>query len=130
MKIGSKVKLAAAAAAIIATGALVWPARADDNDDAIKEIMKVYHKAPKGVDPVCKKAGDGHATPEELKNLVLAYKKLATTKPPQGDEAGWKEKTSKLFAASQDLESGKPGAAEAYKKAVDCKGCHSVYKPK
>ena len=40
---------------------------ADANNDVIKTVMKTYHKAPKGVDPVCKIASDGKATPEQLK---------------------------------------------------------------
>ena len=130
MKIGKKAIAAAAAAAIIASGAVLREARADDaNEAAIKEVMKTYHKAPKGVDPVCKKAINGQASPEELKKLVLAYKTLTTTKPPKGDEASWKEKTGKLFEAAQALEKGAPDAAANYKKAVDCKACHSVHKP-
>ena len=81
---------------------------ADANEEAIKQVMKTYHKAPKGVDPICKKASDGKASPAELKNLVAAYKTLTTTKPPKGDEASWKEKTSNLYAAAQALASGAP----------------------
>ena len=91
--------------------------------------MKTYHKAPKGVDPVCKKAQDGTATEKEIKELVAAYKKLTTTKPPQGDEAGWKKKTAALLGAAEGLEKHLPDAVAKYKDAVNCKACHSVYKP-
>lgn len=115
-------------AAVLAVSACVWQVTADD-DEVIEHVMKTYHKAPKGTDPVCKRAADGKATPDELKQLVAAYKKLAMTKPPKGDEASWKEKTSKLLAASQALEKGAPNAAAMYKEAVNCKACHSVHKP-
>ena len=101
---------------------------ADPKEDAIKEFMKTYHKAPKGVDPVCKKASDGKATPEELKKLVEGYRTLAAAKPPKGDAASWKEKTAKLLSAAEDLQKGAPGAAARYGEAVNCKACHSVHK--
>ncbi len=65
----------------------------------------------------------------ELAKLVAAYKQLSKTKASKGDAASWKEKTSKLLAAAESLQKGAPGAAEAYKEAVNCKACHSVHKP-
>ena len=56
--------------ALIAAGVLAWQTRAAEEKNVIKDGMKAYHKAPKGVDPVCKKAADGKATPEELTKLV------------------------------------------------------------
>jgi hypothetical protein len=117
---------------LIMTGGLcAWRLRAADakDEDAIKQVMKTYHKAPKGTDPICKKAQDGRATPEEIKKLVAGYKVLTTVKPPKGDDASWKEKTSKLFAASQALEKGGPDAVARYKEALNCKACHSIHKP-
>jgi cytochrome c556 len=130
MRSSNKVMIAACVAGLLVGGALVGPSvAADANEDAIKEVMKTYHKAPKGTDPICKKAMDGKASPEELKKLVASYKVLATAKPPKGDDASWKEKTSKLYAAAQALEKGAPDAAAKYKAALDCKACHSVHKP-
>ena len=130
MKIRIKSALVAALAAALAGGALVVRVKADDANDAIiKEVMKTYHKAPKGVDPVCKKAIGGQATAEELKKLVAGYKSLTTTKPPKGDEASWKEKTEKLYEAAQALEKGEADGVARYKKAVDCKSCHTAHKP-
>lgn len=130
MRRSNKVMLAAYVAGLLVGGALVGPSiAADANEDAIKEVMKTYHKAPKGTDPICKKAIDGKASPEEIKKLVAGYKVLTTTKPPKGDDASWKEKTSKLYAAAQALEKGAPDATAKYKAALDCKACHSVHKP-
>ena len=79
-------------AALCLGGGLAWQSQAADaGKDAIKEVMKAYHKAPKGVDPVCKKAADGKATPDELKKLVVGYKVMVGAKAPRGDEASWKE---------------------------------------
>lgn len=95
---------------------------------SIEDIMKKYHKAPKGTDPTCKKAGDGTATKDELAKLVQAYADLAAAQPPKGDAASWKEKTAALLAAAKDLQAGKPEAAAKYKAAVNCKACHSSHK--
>lgn len=118
------------AAATITAGVLVRQSQAADSKDSpIKEVMKTYHKAPKGVDPICKKASDGKATADELKKLVAAYKTLASAKPPRGDEGSWKEKTSKLVAAAESLQKGDSDGLAKYKNAVNCKACHSVHKP-
>jgi hypothetical protein len=109
---------------------LAFPVQSQEKQKGpIAEVMAKYHRAPKGTDPTCKKAQDGTASKEELAELVTAYTTLTKSKPPQGDEAGWKEKTAKLLAATKDLHAGKAGAADAYKAAVNCKACHSVHRP-
>ncbi len=115
--------------ALLALGAFAWQLQSAEEKSVIKDAMKTYHKAPKGVDPVCKKATDGKATPEELSKLVECYTAMAKAKPPQGDEVSWKDKTGKLLTAAQSLQKGEAGAAAKYKDAVNCKACHSVHKP-
>jgi hypothetical protein len=122
-------RITAGAAAMLAASALVWQLQAAEAKNVIKDAMKTYHKAPKGVDPVCKKATDGKASPEELTKLVECYAAMAAAKPPQGDEASWKDKTGKLLAAAQSLQKGEAGAVAKYKDAVNCKACHNVHKP-
>ena len=130
MKKHQHIAVTVLAASLLAGGAFARQLQAADaNEDAIKEFMKAYHKAPKGTDPVCKRATEGKATPDELKKLVAGYKTMCAAKPPKGDDASWKEKTTKLLAAAQDLQKGKEGAADKYKEAVNCKACHSVHKP-
>ena len=116
-------------AGLIASAVLVLQLNAaESKDNPTKVFMKTYHKAPKGVDPVCKRAIDGKATPAELKKLVEGYKAMIDAKPPKGDDASWHEKTTKLCAAADSLAKGAPGAAAAYKEAVNCKACHSAHK--
>ncbi len=115
------------ALALILGGALTLPAAEGRNPT--KDFMKAYHKAPKGVDPVCKKAADGKATAAELAHLVAGYKAMCTAKPPKGDEASWKDKTTKLLHAAEALQKGEADGASRYKEAVNCKGCHSAHKP-
>jgi hypothetical protein len=130
MKKHIKLTLTFVLTGLIAAGA-AWQLRAADSKDEeiIKDVMKKYHKAPKGVDTIGKKASDGHATPQELKDLVAAYKAIAAVKPPKGDEASWKEKTTKLVAAAEALQKGEADGAARYKEAVNCKACHSQHKP-
>ena len=116
--------LGAAAAVLIGFSVTT---RADD--DVISKFMKEYHKAPEGTDPVCKKAGAGTATAEELQGLLDGYKKICGTEPPQGDKAVWVKNCQALVAAVKGLQEGKEGAAADYKKAVNCKGCHNDFKP-
>lgn len=130
MKQQIKIALVTTLAVVFASGAYVGSLHAaDSGEEVIKQVMKDYHKAPKGVDPVCKKASEGKATPEELKKLVAGYKAMLATKAPRGDQASWKEKTTKLYAAAQALQKGEADAAAKYKEAVNCKACHSVHKP-
>jgi len=105
-------------------------AHADDaNDKVIKEVMKACNSAPKGTDPLCKKAVDGKASTEEIAKLVAEYKKLTTTTPPKGDLDDWKDKTAKLYDATKKLQAD-PTAVADFKQALDCKACHSLHKPK
>jgi cytochrome c556 len=130
MKIKTAIKITTVVASLMAGVLFVSTVKADDaNDELIDKVMKDYHKAPKGTDPVCKKAIEGKATAEELKKLVEGYEIMAKCKAPKGDEASWKEKTAKLVETSKALEKGEPGAAAKYKEAVSCKACHSVHKP-
>jgi hypothetical protein len=107
--------------------ASILPARAE-SEDSIKGFMKSCHKAPKGVDPICKKAVQGTASPEEIKRLIAGYKMMAKEKPEKGDLASWKEKTAALVKTSSALLKNTDEARAAYKQAVDCKACHSVHK--
>lgn len=100
-----------------------------EKDNPTKAFMKKYHKAPKGVDPVCKRATMGTATPQELKELAAGYKAMTMAKPPRGDEAAWKAKTTKLASAAEAMVKGDPEGAARYKEALNCKACHSDHKP-
>lgn len=98
-----------------------------DKPKSIKEIMIQSHK---GKDSMVQKVIAGKGTPDDHQKLLEFYQFMAAQKPPKGDEASWKDKTSALVTASMDLVSKKAGAADEYKKAVDCKACHSLHKPK
>lgn len=129
MKKHLKFAAVALTAVLFTAGSAATQLNAETPEEAVKEFMKSCHKAPKGVDPVCKKAVDGTASKEEIKKLIEGYKVMAKAKPPKGEMASWKEKTGKLVAASQALAKGGPEAQAKYKEAVNCKACHSEHKP-
>lgn len=103
-------------------------AHADDKAPkyTVEEIMKALHK---GNDSVGKKVLNGKGTPADFEKLVEYYTSLPLNDPPQGDPAGWKQKTTAVLIAAQALKDGKPGALSQYTKAVSCKDCHSIYRP-
>ena len=113
-------------AALIATTA---SAADEAKANAIKVAMQKFHKAPKDVDPVCKKISEGKASKEELAQVLAAYRAMCTEKPPAGDAAGWKEKCEALIKATEAVSAGAADGVAQYKSAVNCKGCHSVHKP-
>jgi mono/diheme cytochrome c family protein len=108
-------------AGLLGVATFAWAAK-----DPIHEAMEKYHK---GKEALCKKVGAGKASKEELTAILAAYKAMAAAKPPKGDMASWKEKSSALVAATQLLVDGKPEGLAKYKEAVNCKACHSIHKP-
>jgi hypothetical protein len=93
----------------------------------IKEVMKMAHT---GGNSLAKKVTSGKASKADDKKLVELYTALAADMPPQGDGDVWKDKTGALLDAAKAVEDGKDGAAKDLKKAMDCKACHEVFKPK
>ena len=98
-----------------------------DDTLTVKQVMDKYHK---GKEAPVQTVLAGKADAALLKELLAAYQSMAAQKPSQGDEAVWKTKTNALVEATQGLIDKKADAAAAFKTAVDCKACHSVYKPK
>ena len=131
MKATTKTVLRTAAVLGVACGlcATALPA-ADAQSNPIKEAMQKYNKAPKDVDPICKRAGAGQATKEEIAGMLAAYKAMAATKPSQGDPARFAKLCADLVNATAALEKGEAGAADRFKTAVNCKACHEEFKPK
>jgi surface antigen len=93
---------------------------------SIKDVMQKAHKGG-----LMKKVADGKATPEEKKQLLEFYEALAANKPPVGDEADWKVKTSAIVAAARAAAEGDEKAAEKLQaSAGKCADCHKAHKGK
>ena len=113
--------------AVLAIAVLVVGATTSQEAPKSMKDMMAMHK---GNDSLLTKVVSGKGTDEDHKKLLVAYEWLAAQKPSKGDDASWKAKTSALITAAKDLVDKKAGAADALKKASDCKGCHSVHKGK
>lgn len=90
-----------------------------------EEIMKALHK---GDDAVGKRVSKGQGTKEDFAKMVEYYPSLPLNKPQKGDVAAWKEKANAVVAAAKALKAGEDGALERYKKAINCKACHSEHR--
>lgn len=96
-------------------------------DAVIKDAMKKYHKPD---DAICKKVGKGEATDAELAELLKAYEAMKTAKPAKGEASSWETKTEAVIGALKKLQAKDAAGPAEYKKAIDCKACHSVHKGK
>lgn len=92
----------------------------------VEEIMKAVFK---GDDSIAKRVGQGKGTQADLDKLADYVSSLPINDAPQGDPAGWKKKTTAVVDAVTALKAGQTGALAQFNQAVDCKSCHSVYRP-
>ena len=92
---------------------LVVPAGAAPQEfKSIKEAMAATHK---GKESMVAKVREGKGTDAEHQKALAVWEYIATQKPPQGDEASWKSKTSALIAAAvKAARRAKAPALEAY----------------
>lgn len=129
MRIGKYMLMAALAVGLVGASYAEDKGKEEPKGPTIKDVMKKCHSAPKGEDPLCKKFLTGAATEAEIKTILACYAALPGGKPPRGEADSWKTKSTALVSAAKDLAAKKEGAADAYKKAVDCKACHEAHKP-
>jgi cytochrome c556 len=121
-------KIAAALFAVITlvAGTAIVRADAPPPKYTVEEIMKAVFK---GEDSTGKKISQGKAIQADYDKLVEYVSSLPLNDAPQGDPAGWKQKTTALLAAATALKEGKPGALAQYTQAANCQACHRVYRP-
>lgn len=97
--------------------------------EVIEDAMKKYHKAPKGQDPVCKVVANGQGSTEQIAELLTAYQAMCKENPPRGEKADWVKKCQAVIASLKKIQAGDAAGAEEFKKASNCKACHSEHKP-
>ena len=90
-----------------------------------KEVMQKAHKGG-----LMKKVSEGKASADEKKQLIEFYEALAANKPPKGDEAEWKVKTSAILAAARAAAEGDEAVAKKLSDTVKCMECHQAHKGK
>ncbi len=93
------------------------------------QFRPIAQKTPQGEKKICEKIVAGTATDAEVKTTLDAYKAMADSKPPRGDQEAFKEKVAKLTTATEEVAANNHGAADIYKAAVNCKACHTDFKP-
>ena len=125
MKISTRVALAAVIIAFFVS-ALILNAEDKSPKYTVQQIMKALFK---GEDSVNKKITKGNGAKEDYDKLVQYLSALPLNEAPQGDPAGWKQKTTALLDAATALKENKPGALAQYNQAVNCQACHRVYRP-
>jgi cytochrome c556 len=124
-----KVKSGIAGLVIVLTlawGTLILRATDQSPKYTVEEIMKAVFK---GDDSIVKRAAKGKAAKADLDKLAEYVGSLPANDAPQGDPAGWKKKTQAVLDAVTALKAGQTGALAQFNLAVDCKSCHSVYRP-
>ena len=61
--------------------------------------------------------------------LLVLYEALPKQTPPQGEADSWQRRTTALVSATKAVIDGANDGAAAFRKAVNCQGCHSHHKP-
>ena len=100
-------------------------AAAAGGNDVIKAAMK---KCFKPDDALAKKAAGGSASDAEVAELLKVCQEIAAASPPKGDKAAWTSKTEALIASVKKLQAKDATGVEAFKKASNCKACHTDHK--
>jgi uncharacterized protein YpmB len=95
--------------------------------DATKKIMKELHKPE---DAICKKVGRGEATDADLATLLKAYQDMSGDTPAKGAKSIWMEKCQALISAIKKVQAKDASGTSDFKKAVNCKACHDMFKGK
>lgn len=96
-------------------------------DAVIKDVMK---KDFKPEDAIAKKVGKGEATDAELDTLIKDVAAISAATPSKGDKGVWTEKTKAMSAALAKVKAKDASGMSEWKKAVNCKACHDVFKGK
>ncbi len=93
--------------------------------DVIKKVMKESFKPD---DALCKKVSGGTATEAELAQMLKICQDICAATPPKGDPAAWTSKCQALINAVKKIQAKDAMGVEAFKKAANCKACHTDHK--
>lgn len=94
-------------------------------DDLIKGAMKKNFKPE---DAIAKKVGKGEASDADIDSLIKCVQAICAATPPKGEKAAWVEKCKFMVAALQKVKAKDAAGMSEWKKAVNCKACHDVFK--
>lgn len=100
-------------------------AKPANGSEVIKKAMKESFKPD---DALCKKVSGGTATEAQLAQMLKICQDICAAKPPKGDQAAWTSKCQALINAVKKIQAKDATGVEAFKKAVNCKACHTDHK--
>jgi hypothetical protein len=100
-------------------------AKPASGSDVIKTAMKQSFKPD---DALCKKVSGGTASDADLAQMLKICQTICAATPPKGDKAAWVGKCQALIASVKKIQAKDPAGIEAFKKAVNCKACHTDHK--
>ena len=60
--------------------------------------------------------------------LLVLYEALPKQQPPKGEPESWEKRSTALITATKAVIDGSPDGTTAFKKAVNCQGCHSNHR--
>lgn len=114
----SKVVTGLLATAMLFAVVSVSVTAADDDKPkyTIKEVMKLHKEK------LHEKFQNGEASKDEKTKLQEAYEAMGKNEPPKGEKEDWKKRSEALVKAVKDDDK------DGFKKAVNCKDCHSAHK--
>jgi mono/diheme cytochrome c family protein len=98
----------------------------DEPKYTIKDVMKTAHQ---GAGSLRAKVLRGQASAEEKEKLVELYTALSQNKPPKGEAAAWKERTTAILEAAKAVAKGEEGALGKLETATNCAACHRAHRP-
>lgn len=93
--------------------------------DVIKVAMKQCFKPD---DALSKKVSAGTASDAEVAQMLKICQDIAAAMPPKGDKAAWASKCEILIASVKKIQAKDATGMEAFKKASNCKACHTDHK--
>ena len=101
-------------------------ATVEEPEVSISDVMIDFHK---GKDSLAVQAQEGRAEKDALIGMLKQYQAIAGLTPPKGSAEDWKNRMSELAASTDDIiKSGGDEAFARYKKAVNCKSCHTEHR--
>jgi hypothetical protein len=119
--------------AIILSLPLTAAAEEPDDLESREKIQRielaVHVRGRPAKNSLIQKAVEGRASAEELQELVRLYEELSRLRPGKGALEDWKKDTAEMLAAARSVQAGEALAHARLSRAVDCKQCHSKYKP-
>lgn len=98
----------------------------DEPEVSISDVMTEFHK---GKNSLAVQAQEGRADKDTLLVMLEKYRSIMELTPPKGSAEDWQKKMSELAESTNNLiEVGGDDAFSRYKKAVNCKACHSEHR--